>query len=78
MAKYTSRFKELAFYVKGERKQFRNGEYETTDKAAVSVLDTLADVKAVVEEEVAPKAPKAEAKPVAKAKPAPRKPTAKK
>lgn len=76
MAKYTSRFQELAFYVNGERKQFTNGAYESTTKAEDSVLATLSDVKSV--EEVAPE-PKAEAKPVqAKAKPAPRKPTAKK
>lgn len=74
MAKYTSRFKELAFYVNGERKQFTNGAYESSDKAEDSVLATLSDVTTV---EVV--APKAEAKPVqAKAKPAPRKPTAKK
>lgn len=80
MAKYTSRFKELAFYVNGERKQFTNGAYVSTNKAEDSVLVTLSDVIKEVEKETPAKAvTKAEAKSSTKAKSvAPRKPAAKK
>lgn len=61
MAKYTSRFKELSFYVGNETKRFSNGVYETGEKAEQGVLDGLADVKRLDE-------PKAEAKPTAPAK----------
>lgn len=43
--KYTSKFPNLSFYVEGERKYFSNGIYETTDKAAIAVLDAIKDVK---------------------------------
>lgn len=67
MAKFESRFATLGFYVKGERKQFVNGNYETNDNEAIKVLEILVDVKRVDE----PKpAPKTEAKPAPKKQPA--------
>lgn len=50
MAKYTSQYKELGFYVNGELKRFSNGQFETTDKDAIAVLDGLVDVKKEAEE----------------------------
>lgn len=56
MAKYTSQYKELGFYVNGELKRFSNGQYEATDKDAIAVLDGLADAKKEAEEKApAPK-----------------------
>lgn len=58
MAKYVcKKFKELGFYANGEFKRFHNGEYNTTDKKEIGVLDTLADVeKAEDQTEQAPPA----------------------
>lgn len=68
MAKYTSRYQALGFYVKGELKRFSNGQYVTDDKDEVAVLNGLADVEKV-EEATQPKTneTKAEAKPATKA-----------
>lgn len=60
MAKYTSQYKELGFYVNGELKRFSNGQFETTDKDAIAVLDGLSD--AVKEAETKAPAKKAPAK----------------
>lgn len=75
MAKYTSRYKELTFYVGSERKKFANGVFSTDDKDAIAVLDTLRDVIKAEEPKPAAK-PKAEDTPADK--PAKAKPTAKK
>lgn len=45
MTKYKSKYQEFSFYVDGERKAFRGGFYETTNKAEQKVLDGLKDVK---------------------------------
>jgi len=66
MAKFTSRYRELTFYVDNERKQFANGVYETDDKQTIEALESLKDVQKVADE---PKATKAEAKPKAATKP---------
>ncbi|WP_232696172.1 hypothetical protein [Brevibacillus daliensis] len=47
MVKYTSRFPALMFYVEGEIRQFRSGEYVANTKAERDALDQLADVKRV-------------------------------
>ena len=66
MAKYESRYQSLGFYVNGELKRFSNGVYNTDDKDAIAVLDTVSDAKCVDEPEAKP-APKAPArKPSAK------------
>lgn len=65
MAKYSSKYIELGFYVDGELKRFSNGAYVTGDKAEQDVLDGLTDVHRDDEQ------PKAEAKPAAKPKSAP-------
>lgn len=66
MAKFTSKYKELGFYVGGVLKKFDNGVYETDDKGEISVLESLKDVQ-----KAADKAP-------AKAEDKPKKPAAKK
>lgn len=67
MAKFTSRYPELTFYVDGVAKRFTNGTYETDDKATQDVLKSLTDVKAEPKAEEAKPAEKP--KPAAKAKP---------
>lgn len=74
MAKYTSQYPALGFYVNDELKRFNNGQYATDDNATIVVLDGLTDVKRVD----APKATKPEAEKPAPAKaPATRKASAK-
>ncbi|MEW9697949.1 hypothetical protein [Paenibacillus sp. SI8] len=70
MAKYTSRYAELSFYVGGELRKFHAGEYRTDNADEIAVLDALSDAEQVAEEvseepKAAPKAP-ARAKPSAK------------
>ncbi|MNT90202.1 hypothetical protein D3C72_2310630 [compost metagenome] len=43
MAKYTSRYAELGFYVNGKFRRFTSGEYRTEDTEEIAVLGTLAD-----------------------------------
>lgn len=51
MAKYVcKKYKELGFYVNGVFKKFHNGEYITTDKKEIGMLDTLDDAESVQEE----------------------------
>ena len=69
MAKYTSQYPALGFYVNDELKRFNNGQYTTDDKDEIAVLDELTDVKKV-DEPQATKQPEAE-------KPAPAKAPAK-
>ena len=61
MAKFTSRFPELAFYCCGELRKFYNGEYKTENKDEIEVLEKLADAVRVdepkSEEAPKPKAP---------------------
>ena len=74
MAKYTSQYPALGFYVNDELKRFNNGQYATDDKDEIAVLDGLTDVKKVDE----PQATKPEAEKPAPAKaPATRKASAK-
>ncbi|MGF9711629.1 hypothetical protein [Paenibacillus naphthalenovorans] len=60
MAKYTSRYAELGFYVDGELRKFIGGEFRTDDAKMIAVLDALADADRVDEPEE-PAAPKAQA-----------------
>lgn len=61
MAKYTSRYAELSFYVNGELRKFHSGEYRTDDAAEIAVLDGLVDANCT--EAAAPvKAPKTSGK----------------
>jgi hypothetical protein len=61
MAKYTSRYAELGFYVNGEFRQFSYGEFKTDNPDEITVLDKLADAvrvdNEVKSEEPAAKAP---------------------
>lgn len=66
MAKYTSQYKELGFYVNGELKRFSNGQFETSDKDVVAVLDALVDVKKEAEEKAPAKKAPAKSKSTAK------------
>ncbi|WP_060210508.1 hypothetical protein [Sporosarcina koreensis] len=77
MAKYISQYKQLAFYVEGERKQFANGVFVTEDKPAIAVLDAMHDVVRIDEPAKEP-APKAESKAEAPTKPTKAKASAKK
>lgn len=61
MAKFTSRFPELSFYVGGDVHKFLAGGYSTEDKAEIEVLENLMDAQRVDE-------PKPEAKPKTSAK----------
>ena len=49
MAKYTSHYPALMFYVEGKLKRFASGEYVTDDKDEIAVLDALTDAKRVDE-----------------------------
>jgi hypothetical protein len=66
MAEYKSRFLELGFYVDGQLRNFRNGQFVTEDKAEIAVLDGLADTERVDVDEPKPKAEKPAAKSSAK------------
>ncbi|MBU8715398.1 hypothetical protein KM924_23125 [Brevibacillus parabrevis] len=69
MAKYTSRFVELGFYVNETRRQFNGGRYVTEDPKEITVLDALVDVERVDEPEKSepkPEEPEAAAKPARK------------
>lgn len=67
MAKYTSRYKELMFYVDNSPRKFTAGKFETDNKAEQEALAKLADVKRVDEPKPAPQ-PKPEVAPKVKAK----------
>lgn len=49
MAKFTSRFPELGFYVGEELRKFYVGQFTTEDKSEITVLEKLADVVRVDE-----------------------------
>lgn len=57
MAKFTSRYQSLGFYVNGELKRFSNGQYVTDDKEEVAVLSALSDVEKVEEQQTKTEAP---------------------
>lgn len=44
MAKYTSRYAELSFYVDGKERKFSAGVYDARTKEEIAVLDQLVDV----------------------------------
>ncbi|CAM2951824.1 hypothetical protein PASE110613_09130 [Paenibacillus sediminis] len=55
MSTYTSRYAELGFYVNGELRRFRNGEYRTDNADEAAVLDALVDAVKEQTEELAEK-----------------------
>lgn len=59
MAKYTSQYKSLAFYVNDELQTFSNGEYNATTKAQEDALANVLNAVRVNE----PKAPARKAAP---------------
>jgi len=67
MAHYTSKYKQLAFYVGDTQHKFSNGEFATDDKAVIAVLDALKDA-VKTDEAPAPKPKAAPKKPQAKPK----------
>lgn len=69
MAKYTSQYPSLMFYVGGELKRFSSGEYNTDDKDEIAVLDGLIDAKRADE----PAKPQVTKQPEASEQPAPKK-----
>jgi hypothetical protein len=56
MAKFTSKFAKLGFYVDGTRKNFFNGVYHTDDKKEIEILEKMDFVEKEVEEKVEEKA----------------------
>jgi hypothetical protein len=63
MAKYTTRYASLGFYVGDVRKRFSGGEYVTEDAKEIAVLDALPEINREAEAEpaktpAAPRAPK--------------------
>lgn len=77
MAKFESRYRSLSFYVDGERHEFIDGTFETSDPKVSFVLSQLTDVNRVKADDDPAKAPIHEKveKP-ADAEPAPTKPKA--
>ncbi|MBG9736536.1 hypothetical protein [Paenibacillus alvei] len=58
MAVFQSKYRELSFYVNGEKHSFSCGSYSTDDTKVIAVLETLTDATRIDESE--PEAPKAE------------------
>lgn len=55
MAVFQSKYRELSFYVAGEKHSFSSGSYSTDDMKVIAVLETLADAKRTDEvETIAP------------------------
>lgn len=50
------KYMSLSFYVNGERLQFTDGYFETTDKKEQAVLNSLPDVKKIDKSEDEPSA----------------------
>jgi hypothetical protein len=63
MAEYKSKYLELGFYVKGERKAFINGSYKTENKAEIAALDELTDAVRVDEPKIEAPTSKPKSKP---------------
>lgn len=49
MAVFHSKYRELSFYVNGEKHSFASGTYSTDDTKVIAVLETLADAKRIDE-----------------------------
>ncbi|KKO54505.1 hypothetical protein [Paenibacillus sp. DMB20] len=47
MAVFQSKYRELSFYVDGERHAFSSGTLSTDDVEVIAVLDTMADAKRI-------------------------------
>lgn len=76
MAKYTSRYAQLSFYVDNVLKRFSNGEYNTINAEEIAVLDDLKDAIRV-DEPKTEVAQTTETKPEAKPRTSTRKASAK-
>lgn len=68
MAVFQSKYRELSFYVNGERHAFSSGTFSTDDAEVIAVLETMADAKRIdepkqTEEPKEPDAPKPAPKP---------------
>lgn len=50
--KFTSKYLSLTVYSDGKALEFKNGEYETTDKSEIKTLKHAVDVEEVEEEKV--------------------------
>ena len=59
MAVFQSKYRELSFYVNGEKHSFSNGSFSTDSVEIIAVLDTLTDAVRV-DEPKKPEAPKVE------------------
>ncbi|MFW5434350.1 hypothetical protein [Paenibacillus apiarius] len=59
MAVFQSKYRELSFYVNGEKHSFSSGSLSTDDTEIIAVLETLTDAKRIDEPEQ-PEAPKEE------------------
>lgn len=59
MAVFQSKYRELSFYVNGEKHSFSNGSFSTDNVEIIAVLDTLTDAVRV-DEPKKPEAPKVE------------------
>ncbi|WP_314587917.1 hypothetical protein [Paenibacillus terrigena] len=51
MAVFQSKYRELSFYVNGERHSFSSGSFSTDDAEVIAVLEALVDAKRVYEPE---------------------------
>ncbi|WP_068616586.1 hypothetical protein [Paenibacillus tuaregi] len=65
MAVFQSKYRELAFYVDGQRYAFSSGTFSTDDAEVIAVLETMTDATRIDADE-----PKAEDKPKTTRKPA--------
>jgi len=67
MAVFQSKYRELSFYVSGERHSFSSGTFSTDNAEVIAVLETMTDVKRIDEPKKTeePKEP-AEPKPASK------------
>lgn len=71
MAVFQSKYRELSFYVNGERYAFSSGTFSTEDAEVIAVLETMADaerIKETKEPEEKTEEAKAPVKPAAKSK----------
>lgn len=67
MAVFQSKYRELSFYVGGERYAFSSGTFSTDDAEVIAVLETMTDAKRIdepkTEEPKEPAEPKSASKP---------------
>lgn len=71
MAVFQSKYRELSFYVAGERFSFSSGTFSTDDAEVIAVLETMTDAKRIDQPKKAAEEPKEPDEP--KAAPKPRK-----